>query len=163
MFDDRRRKWFDGIVWTTAVLVSVLLVDSARAADPRYAVDDATYRSECGSCHLAYPPALLGAGTWREIMRGLDRHFGADATVDAPAHARIRAYLEAGAARSRRETPTLRISETSWFRKEHDEVAAATWRSAAVRSAANCGACHRQAERGEFGERSLRVPQRESR
>jgi hypothetical protein len=37
------------------------------------------------------PPALLGGGAWREIMRGLQRHFGADASIGAAEHARISA------------------------------------------------------------------------
>jgi hypothetical protein len=163
MLDDRRRKWFDGIVWTAATVYIAMLVDTAQAADHRYPVDNATYQSECGSCHVAYPPALLGAGTWREIMRGLDRHFGTDASIGESAQAQIKAYLEAGAGRSRGEVPTLRISDAAWFRKEHDGITAATWKSSAVGSPANCGACHRQADRGDFDERSLRVPAKEVR
>jgi hypothetical protein len=163
MLDDRRRKWFDGIAWTAAAAVLVMLTDTAVADSNRYSVDNAAYQAECGSCHVAYPPALLGAGTWREIMRGLDRHFGTDASLGDSAHAQVKAYLEAGAGSSRRDVATLRISDASWFRHEHGEIAAATWKSAAVKSAANCGACHRQADRGDFGERSLRVPGREGR
>lgn len=163
MLDDRRRKWFDGIVWTAATVYIAMLVDTAQAADHRYPVDNATYQSECGSCHVAYPPALLGAGTWREIMRGLDRHFGTDASLGDSAHAKVKAYLEAGAGRSSSAAPTLRISDAAWFRREHREVDAAAWKSPAVKSPANCGACHRQAERGDFGERSLSVPRGEPR
>lgn len=162
MFDDRRRRWFDGIAWTAAAVALALLVDAAEAGEHRYPVDNAVYKAECGSCHVAYPPALLGAGTWREIMRGLDKHFGTDAGLGDSAHAQIKAYLEAGAGPSRREVPTLRITDASWFRKEHREIAAATWKSAAVRSPANCGACHRQADAGDYGERSLRVPGKEA-
>jgi hypothetical protein len=162
MFDERRRRWFDGIAWTAAAVALALLVDAAEAGGHRYPVDNAVYKAECGSCHVAYPPALLGAGTWREIMRGLDRHFGTDAGLGDSAHAQIKAYLEAGAGPSSSEVPTLRISDASWFRKEHREVAAATWKSAVVKSPANCGACHRQADAGDYGERSLRVPGQEA-
>ena len=161
MFDDRRRRWFDGIAWTAAAVALALLVDAVEAGEHRYPVDNAVYKAECGSCHVAYPPALLGAGTWREIMRGLDRHFGTDAALGDSAHAQVRAYLEAGAGGPRREVRTLRISDAAWFRKEHGEVNAAAWQSAAVKSPANCGACHRQADAGNYGERSLRVPGRE--
>jgi hypothetical protein len=97
------------------------------------------------------------------MMRGLDRHFGTDASLGAFAHAQVRDYLDAGAGPSRREVATLRISDASWFRKEHDEISAATWKSAAVKSPANCGACHRQAGKGDFGELTVRVPGREER
>jgi nitrate/TMAO reductase-like tetraheme cytochrome c subunit len=92
-------------------------------------------------------------------MAGLDKHFGTDATVDASAAKEIQVYLEANAGRRRiRGKPPLRITETSWFREEHDEVAASTWKSPAVKSAANCGACHTQAESGDYREGTLRVP-----
>lgn len=161
MFDDRRRRWFDGIAWTAAAVALALLVGAAEAGEHRYPVDNAIYRAECGSCHVAYPPALLGAGAWREIMRGLDRHFGSDASLGEPAYAQIKAYLEAGAGRAGSAASTLRVSDTAWFRKEHREVDAATWKSPAVKSPANCGACHRQAERGDFSERNLRMPPQE--
>ena len=54
----------------------------------------ASYAAECGSCHLAYPPALLAAGDWRRVMAGLDDHFGTDAAVDAQKRQEITAFLE---------------------------------------------------------------------
>ena len=42
--------------------------------------------------------------------------------------------------------------------KEHDEVPAALWKSAAVKGPANCAACHTRAEDGDYAERSLRLP-----
>lgn len=163
MFDDTKRMWFDRIAWTVGAVFAVVLIGTAHAGEHRYPVRDATYRSECGSCHIAYPPALLGAGAWRDIMRGLERHFGTDASVAEAAQARIAAYLAAEAGAERRDARSLRISDARWFRREHDEIAAATWTSTAVKSPANCGACHRQAEQGDFSERSLRVPGRQPR
>lgn len=157
MLDDRKRKWFDRIAWTMAVAILGVLIEDARAADHRYAVDNATYRSECGSCHVAYPPPLLDAGAWREIMRGLDRHFGTDASLGEAAQAQIDAYLGARAGRSASPASTLRITEATWFRKEHRKIGEATWKSPSVKSTANCSACHWQAEQGDFSERSLRV------
>lgn len=162
MQDDLKQKWFDAIVWTVALLFTALLAREAYAGE-RYAVDNASYRDECGSCHIAYPPALLGVDGWRDVMRGLDRHFGTDASVGEPARSEIGDYL-AGAAgtRGKRATATtLRISETRWFRKEHDEVPGATWKNPAVKSAAHCDACHLQAERGDFSERNIRLPRQE--
>jgi hypothetical protein len=93
-------------------------------------------------------------------MGDLSNHFGTDASVDATTAKEIQGYLEANAGRVRGNDarPSLRITETRWFRREHDEVPAAVWKNPAVKSAANCGACHTRAERGDFGERSLRVP-----
>jgi hypothetical protein len=123
---------------------------------------NAAWKSECGSCHVAYPPGLLPSASWRAIMAGLERHFESDATIDAPTAAAIEAFLVANAGRDRWPSPTaapiLRITETRWFRHEHDEVTPTAWRSPAVQSAANCGACHMDAESGRFREREIRVP-----
>lgn len=143
-------------------LLAALLVSTHAVADSRRAVvTHPAYQEECGSCHVAYPPRLLAAPDWRQLMSGLGRHFGSDARVP-PALARgIGAFLEANAGREGRSTassPAPRITETSWFRHEHDEVAPRTFRSPVVKSAANCGACHTRAGEGSYREREIRVP-----
>ncbi|GAB4115391.1 MAG: hypothetical protein Fur0014_17710 [Rubrivivax sp.] len=122
------------------------------------------YKAECGACHVAYPPALLPADSWKRLMVGLDRHFGTDASLDAATARTIAAWLEANAGtyrKVRREgaaPPEDRITRAAWFRREHDEVPAATWKRADVKSPANCAACHTQADQGDFSERQIRVP-----
>ena len=82
--------------------------------------------------------------------------------IDAPTAAAIEGFLVANAGRDRARSPTgepiLRITETRWFRHEHDEVPPATLQSPAVKSAANCGACHLNADSGRFSEREIRIP-----
>jgi nitrate/TMAO reductase-like tetraheme cytochrome c subunit len=125
-----------------------------------FRVDNATYKSECGSCHVAYPPALLPARSWQAIVDGLDRHFGTNAAVDDKSLAEIRAFLlkNAGRDRSKGATPILRITETPWFKREHREVPASIWSSAKVKSPSNCGACHQGAHEGNFEESSISIP-----
>ncbi|HQR76316.1 MAG TPA: diheme cytochrome c [Burkholderiaceae bacterium] len=159
MLNERKRKWFDAVVWSVSALFAAgLAVDAAHAESHRYAVDNAAYRAECGSCHVAYPPALLGAEVWHTIMQGLNQHFGTDASVSDDKRTEITAYLAAASGGKSRSATTPRITESRWFRKEHAEIAAATWKLPAVKSAANCEACHRQANAGDFGEQSIRVP-----
>ena len=148
---------------TSAAVAGFLSSPGLIASGPKLpAATNAVWKSECGSCHVAYPPKLLPAESWRAIMASLDRHFGSDATIDASTAAEIDAFLVANARRDRRESPTngpiLRITETRWFRHEHDEVALATLRSPAVKSPANCGACHPNADSGRFSEREIRIP-----
>lgn len=133
---------------------------AAFAGDRVYPVANPAYKAECSSCHLAYPPQLLPAESWKALMAGLSRHFGADASIDAGGLAQIGLYLEqnAGGRMQVAAGSAPRISETSWFVKEHRKVPAATWKGAAVKSAANCAACHTQAESGNYSERTLRVP-----
>lgn len=125
-------------------------------ADPRPAPTHPGWKRECGACHLAYPPSLLPAASWRALMAGLERHFGSDASLDASEVREIGDFLQAHAGRGR--GAPLRITETAWFRHEHDEVAAAVWKRKAVGSRANCQACHRDAEQGRFAERHVRMP-----
>ena len=157
MLDERKRKIFDAIVWTSSLLFAAILPLAASADSQRYTNENPSYRAECGSCHVAYPPALLGPDAWRTIMNGLDRHFGTDASVGDARRAELTAYLVTSAG-TRKGSDAPRITEARWFRKEHGEIAAATWHSRAVKSAANCEACHSQAAAGDFSERSVRVP-----
>ena len=54
--------------------------------------------------------------------------------------------------------PQDRITRSAWFLREHGEVRPATWALPAVKSAANCAACHTRADQGEFRERDIRIP-----
>lgn len=117
-----------------------------------------SWQEECTSCHVGYPPALLTADNWSALMNRLDRHFGADAQLDAKTAAGITAWLRQHAATDARRhgADSLRISDTRWFKHEHDDIPAAVWRGKAVGSAANCAACHRDAARGDY--ESARLP-----
>ena len=143
---------------TTAALGGAsALADSHWRAPP---ASNPSWKAECGSCHIAYPPSLLPAESWRAVMAGLDKHFGVDASVDAKTAKEIGAFLEQNAGRSRGTSakPTLRITETRWFLREHDEVGAAIWKRPKVKAPANCAACHTGAEQGNFDEHSVRIP-----
>ena len=134
-------------------------------------VANKNWQQECASCHIAYSPAFLPKDSWRRLMGGLDQHFGENASLDPATQADILRFLEANAAdagTSRmgnrvmqsmgvREVP-LRITETRWFVRKHDEVSQATWSRKSIGSAANCAACHRQAEQGVFDEDTVRIP-----
>lgn len=157
MLDERRRKAFDRLVWSVSLAFAAVFPLAAGAGGARAVDDSPTYRAECGGCHVAYPPALLGRDAWRTIMNSLDRHFGTDASVDAPMRTELTAWLDARAG-TRHTGGATRITETSGFRREHGEIAAAIWSSKAVKSASNCEACHRGAAAGDYSERSVRIP-----
>lgn len=120
------------------------------------------YAQECASCHIAYPPGMLPAASWQRVMSGLDRHYGTDASLDAESVRQISAWLAANAGTHKRVTasapPEDRITRSAWFLREHDEIATATWKNPAVKSAANCAACHPRAEQGAFNEHDVRIP-----
>ncbi len=125
----------------------------------------ATTLKECGACHMAFPPQLLPARSWKKIMSGLSDHFGENADLPEPTRAEIAAYLVAHAADApgtvngplflRGVDPgavPLRITELPFWKAVHSEIPASEFKSAQVKSAANCLACHRGGGEGESGE-----------
>ncbi len=144
-----------------ALLACGLAIPGAAPADDVFAGTNAKWKTECGSCHIAYPPQLLPATSWQRLMKGLDRHFNTDASVDAASAVEIGAFLEkyAGGKRGVAGETTLRVTETAWFQREHRKVDAATWKNPKVKSAANCAACHTGAEAGDYRERGISIPQ----
>ena len=117
------------------------------------------WKAECGSCHIAYPPQLLSADNWKQMMGGLDKHFGANATLDANSIKEILDFLQRNAGKASRNSATkMRITDTPWFNREHLEIAKNIWSDPAIKSRSNCTACHVNAERGDWSEDGVRMP-----
>ncbi len=117
------------------------------------------YQQECSACHIAYPPGMLPAASWQRLMNNLPHHFGTDASLDAASVQQLSAWLaDNSAGRARAEPPQDRITRSAWFVREHDEVPAAVWKRAAVKSPSNCAACHTRADQGDFNEHAVRIP-----
>jgi cytochrome c553 len=163
-----------GVLAVVAIVLGVAA--SAAQADDRHdrkyggenrgkpvqpAQTNAKWRQECASCHIAYAPGLLPAESWRKVMAGLDKHFGSDATLTTQENKEITDFLVIHAS-NRWSAPTapLTITGTAWFKRKHDdgEIAPAIWKNPLVKSPANCGACHPQAENGDFEEHDIRMP-----
>ena len=142
---------------------------AAALAQPAYAGEkpalraplSSRYQQECSGCHLAYPPGMLPADSWRRLLSNLSRHFGTDASLAPDATAELSGWLAAtaGTGRGVRDAPPEdRITRSRWFVRKHDDVPAAVWKSTAVGSAGNCTACHANADKGDFDERQIRIP-----
>lgn len=119
------------------------------------------YQQECAACHIAYPPGMLPAASWQRLMHNLPRHFGTDASLDEATVQQLSNWLTAHAGtykRVREQPPEDRITRSAWFQREHDEVPASGWKLPAVKSAANCAACHTRADQGDFNEHNVRIP-----
>ena len=149
------------------VVFSGTLLERAQAGGRHYfpPVADPVVKEECGSCHLAFAPSMLPAGSWQRMMSELKNHFGADASVDAATAERITRYLatNAGDADGQRygrkllrgvstQNPPLRITELPKWVGEHREISTRDWKRQDVKSKANCAACHADAERGYYDE-----------
>ena len=150
-----------------AALLSLPLLGVVQADNLRLpAGAPPAFQSECGACHLAFPPRLLAAEDWRHVMAGLDKHYGDNASLDEPTRRAIEAYLVGNAGKAKKlgsggmlvpgEAP--RLTATAWFKRKHHEVSPAYWRHAEVRGPANCAACHKQAAAGSYREREIVMP-----
>lgn len=90
-------------------------------------------------------------------MSNLNHHFGTDASLGSAEVKQISAWL-AQSAGTREAPPEDRITRSAWFVRKHDEVPAATWKRASIKSASNCAACHTRADQGDFNEHAVRIP-----
>lgn len=149
------------------LLCAALLSTAARAGDEHEGQRGRRvpllpkYQQECAACHIAYPPGMLPAASWQKLMNTLPRHYGSDASLDAASVKELSGWLTANAGTDKRAVaapPENRITRSTWFVREHDEVPAAAWKRAAVKSASNCSACHTQAAQGDFNEHNVRIP-----
>lgn len=149
----------DVFVWSGAALF--LAYGLLRGTDAATSSPAAVFAEECGVCHITYPGNLMQPADWSKVLGNLDRHYGVDASLDPHALAVVARHLKVTAPATKTGDKILalpRITTSSWFRNEHDEVSAKAWSSPAVKSPANCSACHAGAERGDFDEHSVRIP-----
>lgn len=154
--DDDRRGWMRRLFRGSA--------ESPIAAyrqDPAFA----SYQSECGDCHLVYPPDMLPAVSWNTLTANLGEHFGDNAELEAQAAEEVAAFLERNSIAPMAiplgagESPPLRITETRWFRGKHHEIPLrVVAENPEVRSFARCEACHQRAAEGSFDEHEVRIP-----
>jgi hypothetical protein len=120
-----------------------------------------SYTAECTACHTAYPPSMLPAKSWQRIMKGLDQHYGSDASLDAKTVAEIGQWLQTHAGTYKRvseEPPQDRLTKSVWFERKHRKIEPAVWQLPSVKSAANCAACHTGTEQGVFDDDHLKQP-----
>ncbi len=133
--------------------------------------DNATWRAECGSCHLAYHPVLLPARSWEGLMAGQADHFGDDLALDVDTVAAITAFLRANAAESGQTeaawkinttTPAtqapLRITATRFWRAAHRTIPDTAFATEPVNGRHDCAACHLDADQGTFEDAAMHLP-----
>ena len=157
------RRPLGALGWTPLLAAAWLFCGAAQAdghrLQPRTALP--VYAQECASCHLAYPPGLLPAASWSRLMNTLDRHYGTDATLDPATVQQISTWLSANAgtgARMATPPPEHRITRSAWFERKHRRIHPQVWTHAAVKSAANCAACHTRADQGDYDDDRVSAP-----
>lgn len=138
--------------------------EAQKAAETEMATQ--LWTRECGSCHLAYPPALLPARSWARMLEEQDKHFAEDLglskamvakltqVANAPADAwgpwAISASAPAG------QSPQ-RITELDRWREIHHRVPDERFKAKGVGGKHDCGACHRDAASGIFHPRMIQT------
>ena len=98
------------------LMMAILAITPAIAAKMPMPSDmPKSYESECASCHMAYPPGLPGEKSWQNVMSGLNKHFGTDASLDAKDQKEISYWLQKNAATKQKYdvvAPDNRITKT---------------------------------------------------
>lgn len=154
------------VLLVAALRQSAIVLADAKGDHRFPQVSNTAWKAECGSCHMLYHPGFLPERSWRKLMDGLDKHFGASAELDSATQKDITQFLVKHSAQAASQyaksipataTP-MRITETPWFKREHREVRADVWKRAKIGSASNCIACHQTAEQGDFSEGKLAIP-----
>jgi hypothetical protein len=155
---------------TAATIAVLALAVTLGAQAAQYARRDvfrntnATYEKECGSCHFPYQAGWLPERSWRAIMSSLAQHFGENAELKVSQRQEVLNYLVANSAdkanslRSHEmmevikpgETPTS-ITKVLYVGGIHGGFLDPNFKGKPqVKTLADCGVCHKKAERGWF-------------
>lgn len=147
---------------------NVFLVSKNQKQD--YAMINEDFESECGSCHITYPPYLLPKKSWEIMMSDLENHFGDDASIDKETNFIISKFLEKRSAENStkeaafkilhtlKNTNTIAISKTPYWEKRHKEIDEKVFLDKKIKSKANCNACHKDIEYGLIENNLIKIP-----
>lgn len=129
------------------------------------------YKKECASCHFAYSPAMLPANSWIHMMDNLANHYGADASLENEQVTSLKEYLRANSSetsntkRSRKINASLEpntlytsLTQIPYLQKKHRKIDKYLIEQKEVKSLARCAACHRDAEKGIFDDKTVNIP-----
>jgi cytochrome b len=141
----------------------------------RQADDEATrttltqlpWTRECGSCHLAYSPALLPFASWRRTLEEQEKHFGEDLGISEEKAGQLLDYARAAPTPSwaawklassvpAGEAP-LEVSATAFWRDAHSGLAESDFKPPRSAGRHDCEACHRDAASGIFHPRMIQM------
>jgi len=111
---------------------------------------------------MAFQPQMLPKNSWASMMENLNNYFGEDASLDVKTANHIKSYMMENAADagwmdgkfmrglSKTSTP-MRITKTPFGVREHkEEVSPKAWSDPKVKSKANCVACHKKTNQGNY-------------
>jgi hypothetical protein len=131
---------------------------------------NSTHQNICGGCHFPYPPDLLPAASWKKIMDRLKDHFGEAIPCDPKKEQEIRKYLQDNGAdrsswkrsskimKSLKGGTPLRITEVPYIRSKHRKISGDLFKRQSIGSLSNCRACHTTADKGDFNDDKVIIP-----
>lgn len=157
-------------IFAIAAIIALGL-NTARAAGPEdkpFTVTDKTTRSECGDCHMVFPPHRLTSAGWAKIMDNLGDHFGEDASFSPKNVKLVKAFLLSRSMDAKNSYPSklvkkqwakkgivdpIRITDTpNWMRAHKSKKYKLMSKEKKYARGANCIICHKNAERGTYEE-----------
>ena len=154
------------------ILFFMLFVVVLNAKDYKYnesdvnLVDNELYKKECGSCHIAYVPYLLPKKAWVNIMDNLQNHFGDDASLDESDESVILSFLEQNSMEKfdikfkdklkKENIDQIAITKYNYYKKAHRKIPDEVFKSAKIKSKANCQNCHQFAQEGIFAKSEIK-------
>lgn len=134
-----------------------------------YTKEHPLFVHECGSCHTLYPPSLLPQQSWVKLMGDLSNHFGDDASLEPADNRSILEYLLAHSAESSKQEMSVKmmqtlqnqgiiaITQTPFWKRTHRHIPPEVFKSALVKSRANCKACHSDVEQGTIEDNAIKA------
>ena len=153
------------LIYTLSVPNNPLIAGYNQKID--YVKSNPVFVNECGSCHTLYPPTLLPRESWTKLMENLSDHFGDDASLDPADHTTILAYLLEHSAESSNQEMSVKmmkslenrdmiaITQTPFWKHTHKGIPVEVFKSADVKSRANCKACHSDVEQGRIEDNAI--------
>ena len=93
-------------------------------------------------------------------MGNLSDHFGTDASLGKVETQELLAYLvsNAGNGKMTANNDTMQITKSPYFIKEHRKIDPKLIEQKEVGSLSNCIACHTSADKGNYSERTIVIP-----
>lgn len=128
----------------------ILFAANTARAETFPVITNDTVLSECGDCHMVFPPQTLPKALWKKIINDLSNHFGEDASIDPALVKEILTYHEKNssdvsnvraAQKWRSNAKITRIIDAPRFIKKH-RGCDVVWSHEKVKSPSNCLACH---------------------
>lgn len=124
------------------------------------------YVQQCTVCHNAYPPGLLSAKAWQQLLADMPAHFGGSVMVNVQTQVEISDWLQNHAGTyppaAQQDPPQHRITQSDWWQNIHrnsKKIPASFWKKPMRVSASSCSACHGQAASGVFDGKTAKLSQ----